>query len=60
MRLINCLMLTWRRGPGTVALLCEEDAGMDFVHLISLLYHPYLACILFDMPFLHLFNVFIF
>ena len=24
MRLINCLMLTWRRGPGTVALLCEK------------------------------------
>ena len=34
--------------------------GLGFVNLPSLLYHPYLVCILFGMPSLHLFTFLMF
>ena len=33
--------------------------GDLYIYLTSLLYHPFLVCILFGMPFLHLFYMFL-
>ena len=45
----------------TVANWCENDAGTRLCKFtFSLLYHPYLVCILFGMPSLHPFTFVIF
>ena len=38
----------------------ERMEGWGFVYLPLLLYHPYLVCILFGVPSLHIFTIFIF
>ena len=39
---------------------CKLMCKQGFVHLPSLLYHPYLVCILFGMPSLHHFTFLMF